>query len=60
MISTSFTVFPIKQPRARRSLVTADGAAWRIKPEIRTLAAIVERTQRETRTSNPFGRSNKT
>ena len=41
-------------PSTRRSLVSADGAAWRIKPEVRTLAHIIERTQRETR-SNPFG-----
>ena len=38
----------------RRSLRSADGAAWRIKPEVRTLAHIIERTQRETH-ANPFG-----
>ena len=43
-----------RSPSTRRSLVSADGAAWRIKPELRTLARIIERTQRETR-SNPFG-----
>jgi hypothetical protein len=49
------SLLPATNPRVHRSLVSADGAAWRIKPEVRTLAAIIERMQRETR--NPFGRS---
>lgn len=39
-------------PSSRRTVRSADGAAWRIKPEVRTLAKIIERTARET---NPFG-----
>jgi hypothetical protein len=45
------------KPSSRRTLVSADGAAWRIKPEVRTLALIIERTRRET--TNPFGGTRK-
>ncbi len=39
-----------------RRLVSADGAQWRIKPEIRTLARIIADRQAAERRTNPFGK----